>query len=360
MDKYLSYAKKLITVFLTTAFIFIGISDTVTSSAVSSGTIPFTIRIHQMNIGEVEIVPFKLYTRRVLPNEWPISKSPIEALKAGAVAIKSYGWYYNTYPKRFFSLAHLNNTASDQVYDHDYDFLPLKYKNMIDGVVEESWLVGLKKNNVVFKAEYWNGRVQVYRKDTANLSIRATPEKKSDNIIKEVPEGTILWVVGSKPVETDGLQWWEVVEPDERVYGWAPAYYLQAMDVTGKPTIDEAGINGRMSQWGSIYWAEQGKDFMWILSYFYKDVELFEIASSPPTFAIGDRIQATDILNVRSGAHIGENITWTAERGNKGTIIYDDFMPQSSQGYIWWKIRWDSGIEGWSSQHRFELITTAN
>ncbi|MEO7118958.1 MAG: SpoIID/LytB domain-containing protein [Candidatus Limnocylindrales bacterium] len=57
---------------------------------------PPTIRVLRSrgpNKGFVEVVPFADYVPQVMPSEWP-AYYPIEALKAGAVQVKMYGWYF--------------------------------------------------------------------------------------------------------------------------------------------------------------------------------------------------------------------------------------------------------------------------
>ena len=44
-------------------------------------------------VGTVEEVPFREYVGVVLAAEWP-SHYPLETLKAGALAVKQYAWYY--------------------------------------------------------------------------------------------------------------------------------------------------------------------------------------------------------------------------------------------------------------------------
>jgi hypothetical protein len=44
-------------------------------------------------------IPFNTYVEDVLPNEWPSGFSwPQEAYKAGAIAVKMYGWYRIEHP----------------------------------------------------------------------------------------------------------------------------------------------------------------------------------------------------------------------------------------------------------------------
>ena len=73
----------------------------VTPSAVHAGVCtgwssttapPSTIRVLRYT-GVVQTVDFESYVKVVMAAEWPLDW-PIESLRAGAVAIKQYAWYY--------------------------------------------------------------------------------------------------------------------------------------------------------------------------------------------------------------------------------------------------------------------------
>ncbi len=62
----------------------------------STYTPPTTIRVlrsYGAASGSVQVVPFRDYVENVLAWEWP-ETYPTQALRAGAVAVKQYGWYY--------------------------------------------------------------------------------------------------------------------------------------------------------------------------------------------------------------------------------------------------------------------------
>ncbi len=67
----------------------------------------------------------------------------------------------------------------------------------------------------------------------------------------------------------------------------------------------------------------------------------------PPstTFKVGQRVQATSNLNIRSSASISASLLGTQDSGALGTIISGG---QSSDGYYWWNVNYDSGVDGWS------------
>ncbi len=60
-------------------------------------------------------IDFYYYVKNVLPNEW-IGSWPIESLKAGAIAVKMYGWYYTYYPKWPQYGADVQDNTNDQVF----------------------------------------------------------------------------------------------------------------------------------------------------------------------------------------------------------------------------------------------------
>ena len=62
----------------------------------STTTPPPTIRVLRTSgpaSGYIQTVDFKTYVKVVMPAEWPPAWLP-EVLRAGAVAIKQYAWYY--------------------------------------------------------------------------------------------------------------------------------------------------------------------------------------------------------------------------------------------------------------------------
>lgn len=69
-------------------------------------------------------------------------------------------------------------------------------------------------------------------------------------------------------------------------------------------------------------------------------------------FVAGNRVVTTDRLSVRSG-------TWgrrlgSQPAGTQGTVLAG---PSYSKGYYWYKINYDSGVDGWSVQDYLALVT---
>jgi peptidoglycan hydrolase-like amidase len=139
-------------------------------------------------------VSFQEYVRNVLPNEWgPVSAFADEALKAGAMAAKTYAWYRvmgrAKYPGQGYDV---RDDICDQVYRPGSAIL------RTDRAIEATWPWVMTRGGQLFESQYDSGT-------------RGRPE---------------------------------------------PLY------------------PGRMSQWGTQYWAEQGKDWRWMLRYYYGAIEI--------------------------------------------------------------------------------------
>ncbi|NNM48018.1 SpoIID/LytB domain-containing protein [Knoellia koreensis] len=112
--------------------------------------LPSTILVYRTNLGRVDRVPFKTYVKNVLPNEW-ISSWPKESLKSGAVATKSYAWYWALHSTRrtpFGECYDVRDDTGDQVYR------PGSAKASTSAAVDATWNVRLTRDGAVLKAHY--------------------------------------------------------------------------------------------------------------------------------------------------------------------------------------------------------------
>lgn len=99
----------------------------------------------------IQTVPFEQYVENVLPDEWVPSWDG-DALKAGAVAVKSYGWYWVTHYGGY-----VNKT--DQCFDVTDDFIFQTYNagsanTRTTAAVQETWPVVARMNGQVIQASY--------------------------------------------------------------------------------------------------------------------------------------------------------------------------------------------------------------
>ncbi|MEV4892597.1 SpoIID/LytB domain-containing protein [Nonomuraea sp. NPDC055795] len=119
----------------------------------SDGTdtrLPTTILVYRKSINRVERVDFKTYVKNVLPNEW-VSSWPRESLRAGALAVKNFGWYWAMRSNR--------KTPSGQcfdVYDHTSSqvYKPGSAKVATSAAVDATWGIRLTRGGKIFKAQY--------------------------------------------------------------------------------------------------------------------------------------------------------------------------------------------------------------
>lgn len=155
---------------------------------------------------------FENYLKNVLPNEW-IASWPGESLRAGALAVRTYGWHYTMYP----------------VYgDADLDdwmqrYIPGTAHPRTDAALSDTWGIHMEHDGYMIDAQY--------REETGNPT-----------------------------------QSWQ--------YYWGydnGHYYLYLASVsdphTGPPT------NGPgMCQWGSKDYAEWGYNYSSITSHYYTNI----------------------------------------------------------------------------------------
>lgn len=165
---------------------------------------PSTIKVLRTATGETEEVYFKDYVKNVLPNEW-IASWEMDALKAGAMAVKTYAWYWTIHQKYPGMEYDVKDDASDQIYK------PGSSHPRTDQAVDETWGWIMMKDGEIFQAQYIDG-----------------------------------WPGKPEPIS---YAYWQK-------YGVIKEY------------------PGRMSQWGTQYWGEKGKDWRWIVHYYYDPVGL--------------------------------------------------------------------------------------
>ena len=78
------------------------------------------------------------------------------------------------------------------------------------------------------------------------------------------------------------------------------------------------------------------------------------LPNSAFAFSAGDRVNATDYLNVRNCSFTTCTLTTTMSPGSTGTISSG---PYSGSGFTWWYINWDNGYSGYSVQDYLAIVT---
>lgn len=111
--------------------------------------VPATIRVYRTYSGTIETIDFKTYVKRVLPNEWLLDWNP-EALKAGAMAVKTFAWYEIRHPK-YSGAYDVRDDTADQVYN------PAAEDARTNAAVDIVWNWRMTQNNDVYQLQYCAG-----------------------------------------------------------------------------------------------------------------------------------------------------------------------------------------------------------
>jgi Leucine-rich repeat (LRR) protein/uncharacterized protein YraI len=253
-------------------------TDSTSVVCASSSSLPSTIRVLRLSTGTVDTVDFKLYTKRVLPQEW-IASWPSESLKAGAMAVKTYAWYWIEQGGRHPPDADVCDGTHCQVYNE-------QTYSATNDAVEATWLRAMKQSGALFNAQYWDGRA-VVSTGGSTLNIRSGPGT-SYPVTAHANNGDELCVLSNGLTVSGGYHWFFIKtggvtqwSPGSYVTGWVAGEYVNSY-WSGQCIVN---YTDRMTQWGSKYWADQGKDYQWILSYFYPGISFSDIAvdTVPPT-----------------------------------------------------------------------------
>ncbi len=72
-------------------------------------------------------------------------------------------------------------------------------------------------------------------------------------------------------------------------------------------------------------------------------------------YKIGDRIQATDYLNVRENPSLNGKVKSVIKKGEIGTIMSNYII---ANGYRWWTVKWDNGPQGWCAGEYMKHYTS--
>ncbi len=125
-------------------------------------------------------------------------------------------------------------------------------------------------------------------------------------------KGTVM----KGPINAGGMNWWNInyqTDPD----GWTAEKYL-VLDTTSNQTPPPAPTLLTLAEHKKFY-----------------DGRVFLIASN---------------VNVRATASATGTILGTHNSGDMGTIVADSVF---ADGYVWWKVDFDTGVDGWVNQDFF-------
>lgn len=111
---------------------------------------PSTILVYRTNLGRVDRVNFRDYVKNVLPNEW-VSSWPQQSLQSGAMAVKTYAWYWALHSSR--------KTANGACYDvrddtGDQVYRPGSSVSSTATAVDATWAARMSRGGSIFPAHY--------------------------------------------------------------------------------------------------------------------------------------------------------------------------------------------------------------
>jgi len=137
----------------------------------SSFSMPTEIRVLRVASGTVETVPFRAYVENVLAWEWP-STYPAEALKAGAIAVKQYAWYYLMRPRSaYVTQAGECYHVRDDTNDQKFDPARTPHANHL-AAVSATWPLTLRKSGTFFLSGYGPGTTDTCGADLSSIRTR--------------------------------------------------------------------------------------------------------------------------------------------------------------------------------------------
>ena len=127
---------------------------------------PDTIRVGRAD-GTVDKVDFRTYVSVVMAKEWP-GWVPLEARKAGAVAVKQYGWYWtlkgnhrSSYVNSAGKCYDVRDSTADQLYKPE----KVTVGDKIWKVVDATWGLSVRKGGKFFMTGYRAGNSSVCASD---------------------------------------------------------------------------------------------------------------------------------------------------------------------------------------------------
>lgn len=129
-------------------------NDNIGIQPFSSTSTPSTFKLYITSTKKIVNIGFDAYTKDLLPNEWYASWEE-EALKAGAIAIKTYAWYNATYPRKPATDYNAHLTDKWQNYQH---YVPNSGTTETDTAVDDvSGIFMRNSDGKVFDAQYRAG-----------------------------------------------------------------------------------------------------------------------------------------------------------------------------------------------------------
>jgi hypothetical protein len=116
----------------------------------TNSSLPTSILVYRVSLGRVDRVDFKTYVKNVLPNEW-VTSWPAESLSTGAMAVKSFGWYWALHSSRKTS-----GGKCFDVYDNTTSqvYRPGSAVASTSAAVDRTWSKRMTRSGNILQAHY--------------------------------------------------------------------------------------------------------------------------------------------------------------------------------------------------------------
>jgi hypothetical protein len=300
------------------------------TNQVSVPRVPNNIRILHTN-GVVYYETLENYCRHSLPSEWIASWGAYtggsNSLNAGAVAVRTYAVGYVNAPRG--TNHDICSTTSCQVYNPTFT-----HSRTDVAVSYTAGCVMVNSNSAIPRG------LTEYSAENNQLGMAC-----GDGFT--APAGGCL----ADPVCTGEAEFGH----GRGLCQWGSARWATGLKFPNRSTSDNTTTNGFPRQ-----------DWRWILEHYYPRLRL--VQASP--LALGDPVRvigSSTPLNVRScpGGTITNGVNCpslgTRPLGALGYIIGGPVrVTADGQGYTWWRVHWQNGLEGWSVENYLDRFIPTN
>ena len=296
---------------------------------VSIPRVPLNIRVSHTN--GIYYETLENYCKHSLPAEWIASWGAYtggsNSLNAGAVAVRTYAVGYVNSPR---GADHdICATTSCQVYN------PTLSNSRTDRAVDfTAGCVMINANNAIPRG------LTEYSAENNQLGMACGDGYTA-------PLGGCL----ADPVCTGEAEFGH----GRGLCQWGSARWATGLKFPNRSTSDNTTTNGHPRQ-----------SWEWILNHYYPNLRLVRatpLAVNDPVRVVG----SSTALNVRTcpGGTITNGVNCPSigsqPLGSRGYIIAGpQRVTADGQGYTWWRVRWQSGLEGWSVENYLDRFIPTN
>lgn len=177
-------------------------------------------------------------------------------------------------------------------------------------------------------------RIQVNTGDGSHLNVRSSP---GGSAVGQQPDGTLGTVIDG-PQFVDGRWWWQV-DFDTGMDGWVAEDFIDTLPLPSIPlSYASFSVFNRTTPTSATGVAAGGA------------VSVLN-RTGPSAGGAGERVATIDNLNVRNAPGLSATVLGVQPPGTLGTVIGG---PVFADGFRWWRVDFDTGVDGWVVQDFLE------